>query len=119
MKTPAFEANKLRRLIRVQGVSYTFFHPKENEFGEALEKAVETQVHGVLHSTSQYISVTHAESASVQEKNSPMILALFEEAKNIQQGDYTVINDTRYNVTAVSNVAEWNVIADISLEAVM
>lgn len=119
MKAPVFEKNKLSRLIRVHGLPYIFKRPKLNEFKEPTEEASATTVRGVFHQTTQHISVVGADASSVQSKFSSFILALYSEAKDIQQGDTVKVNDTEYSVNGLNNIGNWNIAIDISLEAIL
>ena len=119
MKAPVFERNKLSRLIKTQGLSYTFKRHKLNEFKEPTEEASATTVRGVFHQTTQHISVVGADASSVQNKFSPFILALYPEAKSIHQGDSVEINGIKYLVNGLNNIGNWDIAVDISLEAVI
>ena len=120
MKTPKFEQNKVSRLIRTAGVEYEFKRDSLNEFKEPTGEAVSVAVvKGVFHQFTEHISITGADAASVQSKQVPYILALYADAKDIKQGDYTVINGTKYLVNGVNDVMNWNIVIDISLEAVV
>ena len=119
MKAPVFERNKLSRLIRVQGLPYTFKRHKLNDFKEPMEEVSATTVRGVFHQTTQYVSVVGADASSVQNKFSPFILALYPEAKGIKQGDFVQINGVKYAVNGLNNIGNWNIAVDISLEAVV
>ena len=50
----------------------------------------------------------------------PMILCLYDDVikSGLEIGDYTILNDKKFKVNGVVNVQEWNIIADISLEAI-
>ena len=119
MKAPVFERNKLSRLIRVHGLSYTFKRNKLNEFKEPTEEVSATTVRGVFHQTTQHISVVGADASSIQNKFSPFILALYSEAKGIQQGDFVEVNGVKYLVNGLNDIGNWNIAIDISLEAVI
>lgn len=118
MKAPKFELNKISRLIRVQGVEYNFQRRKLNEFNEPTEEAVSVAiVKGVFHQTTKYISIDVADAASVQSKQVPFILALYNDAKDLKQGDFTIINGIKYSVNGLTDIGNWNIAIDISLEA--
>lgn len=119
MKAPKFELNKISRLIRVQGLEYTFSRDKLDDYKEPTGAVSATTIRGVFHQTTQHISVVGADAASVQSKQSPFILVLYSDAKDIQQGDYTVINGVKYLVNGLVDIGNWNIAIDISLEAVV
>ena len=119
MKAPKFEKSKISRLIKAQGLSYTFNRDELNEFKEPTGAVSAMTVHGVFHQQAQHITVISADAASVQQKQSPFVLALYDEARNIHQGDYVFINGVRYNVNGLTDIGNWNIAIDISLEAVV
>lgn len=117
MKALAFELNKLRRVIRVQGFSYTFKRDVLNDMNEPTGEETNVAVlRGVFHETTQHIAVTGSDAASIQSKQVPAIMALYDDAKAIQQGDHVDIGDRVYTVTGVLDVNKWGIAADISLE---
>jgi hypothetical protein len=119
MKTPKFELNKLKRLVRTNGEIYNFEREILDKFKEPTGAVSVTVIHGVFHQTTEHILVTGTDAASVQDKTSPFILALYDEAKDIKQGDKVTINDKVYNVSGVTNPGEFNLALDISLEVVV
>lgn len=119
MKPPKFELNKISRLIRTSGVEYTFNRAKLNEFREPTEEVSITTVKGIFHETTSHISVVSSDSSSVKSKQVPYILALYDAAKDLAQTDYVFINGKKYIVTGLVNIGNWNIVVDISLEAVV
>lgn len=119
MKAPRFELNKIRRLINVNGILYTFKRDMVDDFKEVTGAVSEMTVKGVFHQTTQHISVVGSDAASVQQKSSPYILALYADAECLAQGDHVVINGVKYKVTGLTDVNNWNIAIDISLEAVV
>lgn len=120
MKPPKFELNKISRLIRTSGVEYTFNRAKLNEFREpTTEEVSTTTVKGVFHETTSHISVVSSDSSSVKSKQVPYILTLYDAAKGLAQNDYVFINGKKYIVTGLVNIGNWNIVVDISLEAVV
>ncbi len=115
----SFEANKIARLIRVQGASYTFKRDVLNKFKEPTGKTLDTCIDGVFHEQIQHITVTGTDAATVRQKMSSYILALYADAKNLQQGDYVYIDNRKYLVNGLNNISNWDVAVDISLEEVV
>jgi hypothetical protein len=124
-----FEENKLRRNLDRSGKDYDFFRSSVNEFGEqaASQTAAEkiATLRGLYHEVNDFIRLTTKEAGQSRRtagslKKQPRILCFWKDMieSGMQFGDYTIINGKRYNVTGVTNVQEWNMIADISLEVV-
>ena len=111
----SFEANKIARLIKVQGASYVFKRDTLNNFKEPTGETMDTCINGVFHEQIQHITVT----ATVRQKMSSYILALYTDTKDIQQGDYVYIDGRKYLVNGINNISNWDVAVDISLEEVV
>lgn len=119
MINKSFEAYKVKREIRRSGRAYVFKRDAKNEFGEPSGGSeIVSTVNGLYHEQNSYVQLTIGEAAQTRKKNVPMILCIFDDSTKIEFGDYTEINGKRYNVTGVTNIQEWNIIADISLEVV-
>ena len=80
---------------------------------------------GLYHEVNAYIGIDMKDTTQVRTsmgkfKKQPRILCLWEsfDKSGIQIGDYTIINGKKFKVTGVTNIQEWNIIADISLEVV-
>lgn len=116
MKAPKFERNKIQRLLNTSGVEYTFKRDIVDEFREATGTADSMTLVGVYHETTQHVSVVGTDAASVQSKQTPYILTLYEYGKDIKQGDYTFIDGVKYTVTGANDVNKWHIAVDISLE---
>lgn len=119
MQAPKFELNKIRRLIRVQGVQYTFYQDELNDFNEPTGGTSAITVQGIFHQTTSHVTVVASNASSVQTKPSPYILTLYTEAEGIRQGDYLTIDGTRYKVNGLTDVNNWHIATDISLEVVV
>ena len=84
-----------------------------------------TTILGLYHEVNAYIGIDMRATTQTREtvgkyKKQPRILCLWERIveSGLRIGDYTMINGKKFTVTGVTNVQEWNIIADISLEVV-
>ena len=118
-----FEAYKVQRLITRNGKNFDFFRPGINDVGEStpidFEGTPIASVEGVYHeSTFRFtIEMKMTDTTQTRSKKMPMVLCLWsDEAKSLQIGDVTIINGRKFKVVAITNVQEWNIICDISLE---
>lgn len=119
MKAPKFERNKVAQLIRTHGERYLFRRDELNKFKEPVDDIVIAEIMGIFHQTMEHILVTGSDASSIQDKTSPFILALYDDAKDIKQGDKVTINGQPYLVNGATNVGQWNIALDISVEAVL
>lgn len=116
-----FEAYKIKREIRRSGMSVIFKRYGANQFGEPNEEeSVVGELNGLYHEESSRIQVTTGDTTQIQTKKSPMLLCLYEDAilLGLKIGDFIVVNGKKMKYTGMTNVQEWNIIADISLEVI-
>lgn len=117
-----FEKNKLVRGLQRSGQEYKVLRETKNEFleptGEVTEVCSLKAIYHEYHEKSEHIKMQAEESATYRSKKRPMLLCLFEGTELIAIGDYININGRRHNIIAVSNILEWNIAADITLEVV-
>lgn len=119
MHNGAFQLNKMRRAIRTQGRTFKVVRPKKNAFNEPTQVPETFSFYGVLHDMTKFKSKSITDASTIQQRNyAPMILALWEDVKDIQSKDTIKFNGKSYRIEEVRNVAEANLVADISLEEV-
>lgn len=116
-----FEAYKLKRELKRSGIDYEFKRTGLNNFGEPVGKpTVVGIIRGLYHEQNSNVQITTGDTTQVRTKKIPMILCLYNDAASLvlQVGDLLEINKKQFKVTGVTNIQEWNIIADISLEVV-
>lgn len=118
MDAVLFQLNKVRRLLRTQGQEFTFARVELNEFGEPNGQTEFVVITGVYHETTSFLQKSKVESTTIRTKASPMILCLWTEAQLLQHTDTLDFNGKTYTISEVKNIAEANIVADISLEEV-
>ena len=120
MRNVEIQKAKLKRIIDLQGVEYTFHRDNKDELeaptGESTDVAT---IKGLWHEPQGYISLTSGDASTVRSKPQAQILTLYEMKGDISQGDYLMIEGTRYNVTGVHDPTNLGIAADISLEVVV
>ena len=107
----------LRRQIKQNGKEYVFYRYGKNKFGE-IDKEVkeEININGIFHESNGYVSVTTEDGAQYRSKKSPMIIAAFEDASKILIGDFLEYNGKVYEVTEITDINDFGIAGDISLE---
>ncbi len=120
-----FEKHKIKREIKMNGTQYEFFRMVKNEFGELTENPVSVGIlKGIYHEQNSYISETINSETISRQRKIPCILCLFEDLQKLrlQVDDYfSVTNymgfgDRRFYLKGITDVQNWNEIADISFE---
>ena len=122
MYNAAFQLNKIRRLINTQVQEFHFTSLGKNEFGEPNGETVSHVIQGVFHEAlgyaSGYATKTTSEGTTIRNKDFPMVLTLWESLGELRHNDILTFNGKSYRVNEIKNVAEANLIANISLEEV-
>lgn len=116
-----FEAYKIKRELKRSGIDYEFIRSGKNDFGEPTDELkVVGKLKGLYHEQNSAIQVTAGDTTKTRTKKIPMILCLYEDTASLrlQVDDIVKINAKTFKVTGVTNIQEWNLISDISLEVV-
>lgn len=113
------ELYKVVREIKTHGESYTFERSKLDDYNEPTEeKETVATVNGLYHVTKGYVSKTVGDATTTHSKGQPMILAVYEETENIKEQDRVTVEGKPYKVVGRTNVGEYSILNDISLEEV-
>ena len=123
MVNTKFEAYKIKRELKRSGTEYEFKRNKTNDFGEPVKGAEPEaigKIIGLYHEQNGTVQISTGETTQVRTKKIPMILCLYEDTASLvlQVNDTVIINSKTFKVTGVTNIQEWNIISDISLEVV-
>ena len=122
MVNTKFEAYKIKRELKRSGIEYEFKRSKKNVFNESVPDEFEGigKLKGLYHEQSSGIHITTSDATQIRSKKVPMILCLHEDTASLilQVGDFVTINSRTFKVTGITNIQEWNIISDISLEVV-
>lgn len=116
-----FEAYKIKREITRSGINYELKRDvlnKANEPTGVTEKVGELK--GLYHEQSASVRIVTGDTTQVRTKKIPMILCLYDDVAllKLKVKDFVTINGKRFNVTGVTNIQEWSIISDISLEVI-
>lgn len=112
-----FELRKIAKEIKRNGSLYSFNRMELNKYKEPTDvvKSV-IELKGLYHETRSYINISTTEGANIISKPQPLIMCVYEAAKDLEQGDIVVIGNNTYTVNAINNLQNYNIIIDISLE---
>lgn len=119
--TLSFEMHKVLLNINRFGCKFNFYREKLDEYGETIDDEIEDvcSLNGLFHVSKGYSTETVKDATIVHKKGEPMILVAFNDQKDIRIGDYVKINENAYKVVDKNNIQEYNILIDISLEAVL
>lgn len=114
------------REIKRSGKRHEFYRICRNEFGEATDcQQLVGSLCGIYHEINNHVFIetkdtTQTRNARIGFAKQPAILCLMSDVNDIglKDGDLILLNCKRFSITGVVNIQEWNIIADISLEAV-
>lgn len=116
-----FEAYKIKRELKRSGIDYEFKRKGVNAFGEPIGKPeIVGTIKGIYHEQNSHIQITTGDAVQIRNKKVPTILCLYEDTAtlDLKVGDSIEFNSKTFKVTGITNIQEWNIISDISLEVV-
>lgn len=116
-----FELYKINREIKKSGIEYEFKRSKVNEFNEPTDEfEVIGKLKGIYHEQNSSVQIMMGDTTQTRTKKIPMILCLYDDVANLllKVDDIIKINEKVLKVTGITNIQEWNIIDDISLEVV-
>lgn len=120
MVNKRFEVAKLKRELRMCGMSYVFKRSAVNQYNEPTNVLTEVvTIRGLYHEQNTRIEVKTGDTTQIRNKKEPMILCLFDDETNkIHIGDILMLGTRKMVVTGITDVQCWGLISDISLEVV-
>lgn len=124
-----FEAYKLKRELKRSGKIYKIERYSVNEYGEPVKNSTSKigEFKGLYHEQNGYMQMSTTDTTQVISKKMPMIMCLYEDVNNLnlKVDDVIMIGEqgknidfTEHRVTGITNIQNWGIIADISLEPV-
>lgn len=122
-----FELYKLHRELKRSGRTYHFTRYAKNEFGEldpSDENKLEFDLKCLYHETNGYVTMTTTDNTVYRSVKKPMLLCDLKEFRQYvpQLGDFTIVLnnaggiDKLYFFTGVTDIGDFGLIGDISLE---
>ena len=114
-----FEAYKISREIKRSGSNFTFKRKAKNDFNEPSEEAIIVgNLLGIYHEQNSNIAISTGDTTQYRTKKIPMILCLYPDVSKLELNvnDFVIFNSKTFKVTGITNVQEWSIVSDISLE---
>ena len=114
-----FEAYKISREIKRSGYNITFKRKAKNDFNEPNEEAIMVgNLLGIYHEQNSNIAISTGDTTQYRTKKIPMILCLYSDVSKLELNvnDFVIFNSKTFKVTGITNVQEWSIVSDISLE---
>lgn len=117
----AFELHKVLREIKIHGEQYIIYRDKLDKYGETIkgEKEQIAEVTGLFHTVKGYATKSVKDGTMTHSKGYPRLLVAYMDVENIENGDYTIINEKKYIVVDKNDIQNYNIVSDISLEVVL
>lgn len=116
-----FEAYKIARELKRSGQECVFLRKGLNDFGEPTDEEFEVgSLLSLYHEQNSYVQINVGDTSQYRTKKMPMLLCLYKDWQNsdISVDDCIKINNKTFRVTAITDIQEWNIICDISLEVI-
>lgn len=122
MLVETYLRNKIKRQIDWNGQEFEFLRYKQNEYHELTDEVEEQFLFkGIFHEGGGYggmlnIELYERDGARTVSKMKPMILCLYEDAKDLDMDDTVFIGDCRYLVVEKNDLKNMHIAFEISLE---
>lgn len=114
-----FLRNKIDHQINYNGDEYTFKRFGVDEYNQQSEEVTDTfTFKGIFHETVNHVSLAESDGARIFNVPASYILCLYEDGEPIKIDDQIEINEKVYRVTGKTDVNNFRVAFDISLELV-
>ncbi len=114
-----FLKEKIDRQIKYNGSTFTFNRYGVDEYEQRSDEITETfTFDGLFHETVNHVSLAESDGARVFNVPNSYILCLYEDGEPIKIDDQVEINEKLYRVTGKTDVNNFQIAYDISLEMV-
>lgn len=114
------ELHKITREINQYGENYVFWRDDVYKYGEPTGTTRNiADVKGIFHTERSYVSKNASDATTTHATGTPMILARYDDAKDIKLADWLTINGKTFKVVDVNNIMEYNIVVNISLDEVV
>lgn len=122
-----FEEYKLKRELKRNGTKLTFYRRQKNEFGLLSGDVEEVATFTCLyHESNSYISESVGDATVSRNVKTPMLLCLVQDItfSHLAIGDYVNVPNIvtgemkTYYVTGITDISDFGIIADVSLEVI-
>lgn len=114
------ELHKITREINQYGENYVFWRDDVDKYGEPTGTTRNiADVKGIFHTERSYVSKNASDATTTHATGTPMILARYDDAKDIKLADWLTINGKTFKVVDVNNIMEYNIVVNISLDEVV
>lgn len=114
------ELHKITREVNQYGENYVFWRDDVDKYGEPTGTTRNiADVKGLFHTERSYVSKNASDATTTHATGTPMILARYDDAKDIKLADWLTINGKTFKVVDVNDVMEYNIVVNISLDEVV
>ena len=114
------ELHKITREINQYGENCVFWRDDVDKYGEPTGTTRNiADVKGICHTERSYVSKNASDATTTHATGTPMILARYDDAKDIKPADWLTINGKTFKVVDVNNIMEYNIVVNISLDEVV
>lgn len=107
--------SRLNLILKWKGKTHSFMRYGLDKYKQPDEDnpILTTEVLGIFHQSTSYVSLSTTEAVSIKSKPQPAILVGLEDSNKVAMGDILILNGNKYKVTGEVNL---EVASDICLE---
>lgn len=116
----SYELHYIKREIETHGTKFSIYRKVFDKYKQDTGEYEEiTEISGLFHTEKGYVTETSGDFGTTRERGNPKLLVMMEESQNIKVDDFTIVNGNVYKIVDKNNVAELNVVCDLSMEVVL
>lgn len=115
---PATTIYAFKQALKRHGKNVNVYRYKQNSIGELTqEKELIKQISGLYHTSQGYLQQTETSAgASITTTRTPLIMCLYEDAKDLKPKDEIVYEGNTYTVIGVVDLYNSKTIIELTLE---
>jgi len=124
IRAAVYLRNKIKRQIQWNGRDFTFIRYRQNNYHQVTTEVLEEiTLRGFYHEAGGYggmlnIELYERDGSRNPTKMKPMILCLYEDGNKLKMDDVVQISEYKYKVVDKTNVQNFNVAYEVSLELI-
>lgn len=110
----------IKRVIDIYGKIYNCEHQEKDSYGEPTGDKIFYTIFGLFHDKGKPVfNLVMSDGGTIQTKPHSHLLTMDEEITDSLKGDKVTVNNKIYEIIAISNYMEENLVYDISLDVVI
>lgn len=113
--------HRLLQSIAWHGDVFVIYRHGKNVYEEKNEEPEKVaKINALFHNGfSQHVELITSDAGITIDKNTPYLMTAWGNVEKLQLEDFTKINNRTFKISGITNIGEFNIIGEISLEEVI